>query len=90
MRQNVRILEQLRHLDQINADILKQMIELKKAQRGGSSYRAVGNSFVPGLIGGRTMRFIIGQAFECTVDGRQAAVDEISDDGRAATRSSCG
>jgi hypothetical protein len=29
------------------------------------------------------MRFIIGQAFECTVDGRQAAVDEIRDDRRA-------
>lgn len=30
MRQNVRVSEQLRHLDQIDADLLKRMIELKK------------------------------------------------------------
>ena len=30
MRQNVRVSEQLRHLDQIDADLLKRMIELKR------------------------------------------------------------
>jgi hypothetical protein len=33
MRQNVRVSEQLRHLDQIDADLLKRMIELKKLRK---------------------------------------------------------
>ena len=29
------------------------------------------------------MRFAVGQAFKCTVDGRQAVISEIRDDGRS-------
>ena len=28
------------------------------------------------------MRFAVGQTFECTVDGRQAVISEIREDGR--------
>jgi hypothetical protein len=29
------------------------------------------------------MQFAVGQAFQCTVDGRMAVIDAIRDDGRA-------
>ena len=29
------------------------------------------------------MRFVVGQAFQCTVDGRLAVIEEIRDEGRA-------
>lgn len=37
----------------------------------------------PWSIGGRTMRFVVGQAFESAVSGRQAVVAETRDGGHA-------